>query len=417
MKIEHLLSEQHRNMKRSEIRELLKLTQLPGIISFGGGLPDPALFPVRQIREVSDEVLKDDAINALQYGTTEGDAGLKAQLLKRYQKMGFNISENNLMIVTGSQQALDLCGKIFINPGDPIICEAPSYLGSLGAFLSYGADIRDVPLDDSGIDFESMCQRYDQIKIAHQTCKFIYLIPDYQNPSGIHMSLERRKEVIAFAEKNDILIVEDSPYKEFNFEGHYHPSLYEMSNQGQVIHFGTFSKTFMPGFRIAWIIASEEIIDRFVIAKQNTDLCSSPLSQKIIARFMAKGYFDEYLLNVKAEYKKKRDAILHDFEELMPNEVTWNSPNGGLFLFIQLPDPLDSAELFKKAIERGVAYVPGRAFFVNGKGKNFARINFSYSSIEKNREGVKRLSQVIRDELKRSSVYQKSHSRDAIYRV
>lgn len=399
MKIEHLLSEQHRNMKRSEIRELLKLTQLPGIISFGGGLPDPAFFPVEKIREVSDEVLSQDAVNALQYGTTEGDSGLIEQLVSRYRGMGFKISEKNMMIVTGSQQALDLCGKIFVNPDDPVICEAPSYLGSLGAFLSYGADIRDVPLDESGIDYQSMCCAHNQIVEEQKTCKFLYLIPDYQNPSGIHMSLERRKEVIAFAEKNNLLIVEDSPYKEFNFEGHYNPSLFEMSDHGNVIHFGTFSKTFMPGFRIAWIIASEEIIERFVIAKQNTDLCSSPLNQKIIARFMAKGYFDEYLLNVKAEYKKKRDAILKDFADMMPKEVTWNSPNGGLFLFIHLPDKLDAAELFKKAIEGGVAYVPGRAFFVNAKGRNFARINFSYSSIEKNREGVRRLSQVIRNEM------------------
>lgn len=395
MNINELLSEQHKSMQRSEIRELLKLTAIPGMISFGGGLPDPELFPKEQIREVTDEVLREDAVNALQYGTTEGDNALRDVLVERYRKIGFKINRDQMLIVSGSQQALDLTGKIFVNPGDRVICEAPSYLGSLGAFLSYGAEIIDIPINDQGMDFEAFKTAYFELEKKGTLPKYLYLIPDYQNPSGIHMSLERRKEIVEFASEHDLLVVEDSPYKEFNFEGEALPSLFELSKTPNVIHFGTFSKTFMPGFRIGWVIASEEIIDRYVIAKQNTDLCTSPLTQKIACRFLQKGYFDEYLKIVKREYKIKRDEMLKAFEEFMPNQVTWNSPNGGLFLFIRFPEGIDAQELFDKALEKKVSFVPGKAFFVGGKGKSFARINFSYSSIERNREGVRRLAELI----------------------
>ncbi len=403
MDIINLLSEQHRAMKRSEIRELLKLTSEPGMISFGGGLPDPVLFPKERILEVTNEILNEDYINALQYGTTEGDNLLREILTQRYQSLGFMIKKEELVIVSGSQQALDLAGKIFINPRDKIICEAPSYLGSLGAFLSYGADIQDIPLDEEGMSFIELKNCYEKLKKEGNLPKFIYLIPDFQNPSGIHMSYKRRQEIMNYALQEDILVIEDSPYREFNFDSEVIPSLFEMAKGENVIHFGTFSKTFMPGFRIGWVIAKEEIIDRFVIAKQNTDLCSSPLTQKIAARFLQKGYFDEYLQRVKHEYKIKRDCMLRDFKEFMPPEVQWNSPNGGLFLFIQLPNYIDSSELLKTAIKHKISFVPGKAFFVEGKGANFARINFSYSSLEINREGVKRLAQLIKDEIHNKS--------------
>lgn len=399
MEIMHLLSDQHKAMKRSEIRELLKLTSVPGMISFGGGLPDPSLFPIEQIREVTNEVLLEDAVNALQYGTTEGDNGLRDILTKRYQKIGFNVTKEQLTIVSGSQQALDLVAKVFVNPGDKIICEAPSYLGSLGAFLSYGADIVDIPIDNEGMDFTCFKNEYARLKNEGTLPKYLYLIPDYQNPSGIHMSLQRRKDIVQFASDNNLLVIEDSPYKEFNFEGEALPSLFELSKTPNIVHFGTFSKTFMPGLRLGWIIADEKIIDRFVIAKQNTDLCTSPITQKIAAKFLEKGYFDQYLLTIKREYKIKRDEMLKAFAEFMPKEVTWNSPNGGLFLFIRFPESIDAEKLVIKAIERKVSYVPGKAFFVHGKGKTFARINFSYSSVEVNREGVRRLAGLLKEEL------------------
>lgn len=399
MQINHLLAENHQAMKRSEIRELLKLTAVPGMISLGGGLPDPTLFPVQQISDCMQEVLQEEAVSALQYGTTEGDIELREILVERYTKIGFTLKRDELMIVSGSQQALDLAGKIFINPGDKIICEAPSYLGSLGAFLSYGADIIGVEIDSEGMSFTGLKEQYSRLEKEGTLPKFLYLIPDFQNPSGIHMSLKRREEIIGYAKEKGILIIEDSPYREFNFDSTSYPSLYEISDSDNVIHFGTFSKTFMPGMRIGWVIAPENIIDRFVIAKQNTDLCTSPLTQKICARFLKKGYFDEYLRTVKREYKIKRDEILKAFEEYMPAGVSWNSPNGGLFLFIHFPEYINAEELLKKAIQSLVAFVPGKAFFVGGKGQSYARINFSYSSIEQNREGVRRLAALLKEEI------------------
>ncbi|MBN2829102.1 MAG: PLP-dependent aminotransferase family protein [Candidatus Cloacimonetes bacterium] len=399
MKINDLLAENHRSMQRSEIRELLKLTAVPGMISLGGGLPDPQYFPVERIRVAFEEIMETDAVAALQYGTTEGDNVLREELVRRYQALGFRIKLENLVIVSGSQQALDLLGKVFINKCDTILCESPSYLGAIGAFLSYGGELIDIPMDSDGISLEELTSSYEALKQSGRIPKFLYLIPDYQNPSGIHMSLSRRQQILAYAYENDILVVEDSPYREFNFEGERLPSLYEMRGGKDIIHLGTFSKTFMPGLRIGWIIASEEIIDRFVIAKQNTDLCTSPLTQKIAALFLQKGWFDDYLEIVKREYKVKRDEMIKALHEFMPEEVTWFEPNGGLFFFINFPERMNATELLKKAIEKKVAFVPGSAFFPFGKGYNHARINFSYSSIENNRIAVQRLASLIREEM------------------
>jgi 2-aminoadipate transaminase len=399
MSIKELLADNHRAMQRSEIRELLKMTAVPGMISLGGGLPDPRFFPVERLKEAILEVLANDAEAALQYGTTEGDNGLRDELVKRYQKLGFAIKRENLVIVSGSQQALDLLGKVFINPGDKVICESPSYLGAIGAFLSYGGDLIDIAMDADGIKTMDLQTEYSTLSNKGLTPKFLYLIPDYQNPSGIHMSEKRRSEVLKFAEENDLLVVEDSPYREFNFTGERLPSLFELKKGKHIIHLGTFSKTFMPGLRIGWIIAEKEIIDRFVIAKQNTDLCSSPLTQKIAAVFLKRGWFDDYLDIIKREYKVKRDEMIKALHEYMPREVSWFEPNGGLFFFINFPNGMNAVELLQKSIDRMVAFVPGSSFFTKGKGMNHARINFSYSTIEQNREAVKRLAELVREEL------------------
>jgi len=392
-----LLAHTHRAMKRSEIRELLKLTRVPDLISFGGGLPDPTLFPVERIREVTDEVLRASAVTALQYGTTEGDDDLRDQLVERYRRQGFGITREQLVIVTGSQQALDMLGKVFVNPGDIVLCGAPTYLGALGAFMSYGAQIEGITLDDEGMSIDELRSRFAALEAAGQRPKFLYTVPDFQNPSGIHMSLNRRREIVRFAAEKQLLLVEDSPYREFNFSGEELPSLYEMTPDDNVIHLGTFSKTFMPGLRIGWIIASPEVIDRFVIAKQNVDLCSPSLTQMLTARFLVKGYFDDYLQVVKHEYGKKKTAMVQAFERHMPQGVRWNDPQGGLFLFLTFPRGIDSTELFPAAVQHGVSYVPGRAFFADGRGDRYARINFSYSSVERNEEGVRRLAAVIRE--------------------
>ncbi|MFA8433833.1 MAG: PLP-dependent aminotransferase family protein [Marinifilaceae bacterium] len=394
--LEEILSDSAKGMKRSAIRELLKLTQRPEIISFAGGLPAPNTFPIDELKAITNEVLDEDGASALQYGSTEGDPKLRSILTERYKKQGLNITEDNLSILTSSQQGLDLVAKIFINRGDKIICGLPSYLGGLGAFTSYGAQPVGIKFDEYGMRSDLLEKKLAELKAANDMPKFIYIIPDFQNPAGVTMPEFRRLEIIEIAKKYDVLILEDSPYRELRFEGEPQRMIYELDNSGHVIALGTFSKIFVPGFRVGWVIAHEAIIDKFVKAKQNTDLCTAPFVQKIAAKYLEKGLFDKNLEDIIKMYHEKRDIMLQAFDEYMPEGVTWTRPEGGLFLFLSLPENLDAEDLFKIAIEKNVAVVLGTVFHCDGSGKNTMRLNFSYMDEEKNREGVKRLAESIR---------------------
>lgn len=394
--LNEILSDSSKGMKRSAIRELLKLTQRPEIISFAGGLPAPNSFPIEELKEISAEVLDQDGAAALQYGTTEGDSLLRKVLTKRYQEQGLNITTDNLVVLTSSQQGLDLVAKIFINRGDKIICGLPSYLGGLGAFTSYGADPVGIKFDEYGMRADLLEAKLAELKAANDMPKFIYIIPDFQNPAGVTMPEFRRIEILEIAKEYDVLIVEDSPYRELRFDGEPQRMLYDLDNSGHVIALGTFSKIFVPGFRIGWVIADENIIDRFVIAKQNTDLCTAPFVQKIAARYIEKGLFDSNLKNIIKMYHRKRDIMLEAFEQFMPEGVSWTHPEGGLFLFLKLPEDMDAEDLFKIAIKKNVAFVLGSVFHCDGSGKNTIRMNFSYVDEDQNREGVKRLAESIK---------------------
>jgi 2-aminoadipate transaminase len=385
-----------KGMKRSAIRELLKLTQRSDIISFAGGLPSPDSFPIDQLKEISCEVLDTEGAQALQYGATEGDARLREILVERYQNEGLKLSLNNLVITTASQQALDLIPKIFINPSDKIICGLPSYLGGLSAFSTYGAQMVGIKLDDKGMRADLLEQELEKMKANGEKPKFIYIIPDFQNPAGITMPESRRLEIIELARRFDVLIVEDSPYRELRFDGEPQRTMYELDGTGHVILLGTMSKIFVPGFRIGWVVAHEDIIDKIVMAKQATDLCTAPFVQKIAAKYIDKGYFDENLKNIIDSYRIKRDSMLEAFRKYMPEGVSWTEPEGGLFLFLTLPEGMKSEDLFKIAIEQKVAFVLGHVFHCDGSGQNTMRLNFSFMSEEKNDEGVKRLADAIR---------------------
>lgn len=394
--LNNIFSTTAKNMKRSAIRELLKLTQRNDIISFAGGLPSPESFPIEQLKEISCEVLDKEGAQALQYGATEGDTKLREILVERYRKEGLNITVNNLMITTASQQALDLIPKIFINPGDKIICGLPSYLGGLSAFSTYGAVMVGIKLDDKGMRADLLEEELASMKAKGEKPKFIYIIPDFQNPAGITMPESRRVEIIEIARKYDVLIVEDSPYRELRFDGQAQRTMFELEGTGQVILLGTMSKIFVPGFRIGWVVAHEAILDKLVMAKQATDLCTSSFVQKIAAKYYEKGYFDENLQKIIDAYRIKRDAMLDAFRKYMPDGVTWTEPEGGLFLFVTLPEHMDAEDLFKIAIEQKVAFVLGKVFHCDGSGKNTMRLNFSFMSKELNDEGVKRLADAIR---------------------
>ena len=397
--VKRFLSASGKGMKRSAIREILKHLQKPGMISFAGGLPAPETFPVADLKEIVLEVLEKYGADALQYGTTEGDAGLRKVLVERHNKQGLNISIDNLIITTGSQQALDLIARIFIDPGDYVLCGLPSYLGGLNAFTAYGVKLKGITLDSDGMKPDELEETIIHLKELGKKIKFIYVIPDFQNPAGITLPESRRIRIIEIAEKYDLLIVEDSPYREVRFSGEPQRMMYQLDKTGRVITLSTFSKILSPGFRVGWVIGHPEILDKIAMAKQTADLCTSSFVQKIIARYIEKGLLEKNLEKTIALYSERRDFMIKCFRDYMPEKVTWTEPEGGLFLFVTLPPQIDADDIFRKAIERNVAFVSGSSFFCNDSGRNTMRINFSFSNPAEIKEGVKRLSEVIRKEL------------------
>lgn len=397
--VNEVLSITSQGRKRSAIRELLKLTQRPEIISFAGGLPSPESFPVAELKEVMNEVMDNEAAYALQYGTTEGDPLLKEMIVQHYRQYGIEVLLDNILITTASQQGLDLVSKVFINRGDKIIAELPSYLGGLGAFISYGAEVLGVPIDEEGMKVDKLEELLEDLKSKGEKPKFIYIVPDFQNPAGITTPNHRRVKILELAKKYDVLILEDSPYRELRFEGEHQDTFYSLDGTGHVILLGTFSKIFAPGFRIGWVLAHEKIIEHLVTAKQSTDLCTSPFTQRIAARFIEKGYLTESIKRIINLYREKRDIMLQAFETHMVEGVEWTKPQGGLFLFLKMHEHLDAEKLLARAIEKNVAFVAGSNFYCNGQGKNTARINFSFATKEDNVEGVKRIAKVIEEAL------------------
>ncbi len=390
--IQNILSDNAKSMRRSAIRDLLSVANRPEVISFAGGFPNPSTFPVEDLKEIMQEVLEEDSTSALQYGPTEGNAKFREILAERYKAQGLNITKNNILITTSSQQAIDLTSRIFISPGDTLVCGLPSYLGALQSFWSYQARPIGVRKDE---EIEAVVK---SLIDSGNKPKFIYTIPDFQNPSGVTMNIEQRRMVLDVAERYDLLVIEDSPYREIRFEGEHQPLLYSMNNE-RVMLFGTLSKTVLPGFRIGWIIAPEQIIDRLVVAKQSSDLCAPVFDQAVAARYYEKGLFDKNLAKTVELYRGKRDHMLACFEKYMPEGVTWTRPEGGLFLFVKLPEGYDSKELFNEAIKENVAFVIGEAFHCDGSGKNTMRINFSFMDEEMTEEGVKRLAKAIKNML------------------
>ncbi len=397
--LQSLFSDMANNSKRSAIREILKLTQQPDIISFAGGLPAPESFPIDDLKEIVNKVLYEDGAAALQYDATEGVKELRETLVKKYQDEGVDCALENLIITTASQQGLDLLGRVFLNPGDKVICGLPSYLGGISAFQTYGAIMEGVLLDEYGMRSDLLEAKLEELKTKGEKPKFIYIIPDFQNPAGITMPEWRRLQIIALAIKYDVLIVEDSPYREIRFEGEHQPLMYKLDNSGQVITLGTFSKIVAPGFRIGWVLAHPAINEKLITSKQSADLCTATFVQKIAAKYLKSNRFEINLKYTIDLYRLRRNIMLEGLRENMPEGVSWTKPEGGLFLFVTLPTYMDAEKLFFKAIEKKVAFVVGTVFFSDGTGKNTLRMNFSFVNESQNREGVKRLAEVIKEEM------------------
>lgn len=389
-----------RVMSRSLIRELLKLTRRRNLISFAGGLPDPRTFPVAELKTITAQVLDREPNLALQYGPTEGDARLRDELVKWMAKDGIQATREQVLITIGSQQGLDLVGRVFCDPGDVVIVERPSYMAALQVFRSYRVDMVGVPQDDDGLRPELLQRTLTDLARAGKRPKFIYVVPDFQNPSGVTMSEGRRARVLELAREFRLLVVEDSPYRELRFEGRAPPPLAALDRDGRVIYLSTFSKTLCPGLRIAWMTARDEIIQQLVTAKQGMDLCCPAFTQAIAAEFCAQGHISSRIPQITALYRRKRDVMLAALDREMPEGVSWTHPQGGLFLWVRLPEAMDTEQLLVPAVEEeGIAYVVGSGFHADGGGKHTMRLNFSFPAEADIEEGIRRLAALVRRRL------------------
>jgi len=379
-------------MQSSVIRELLKVTMTPGMISFAGGLPAPDAFPLRDFQDACQWILAHDAEQALQYGPTEGLPQLQDYLIETMAKYEIPAVRGNILLTNGSQQALDFIGRVFIDEDDTIITEEPTYLGAIQAWDPYGPRYVTVPLDDDGM-------RMDLLEKALQEnpgAKFIYVLPNFHNPAGTTLTLERRRRLVELAAEHRLFIVEDDPYGELRFEGQDVTPIYAMHKEN-TIYLSTFSKTLAPGLRLGWIVAPERVMARMVQAKQGTDLHTSTLVQYLAYDICQRGLIRAHVKRVRALYRERRDAMLQAMASAFPPGVTWTRPQGGLFLWVRMPEQIDAEELLKIAIEEKVAFVPGRAFYPGGKGGRCCmRLNFSYSPPEVIEEGIQRLAKAIK---------------------
>jgi 2-aminoadipate transaminase len=392
-------------LHRSEIREILKLTRVPDTISFGGGLPDPQIFPYKAVEEASVRAIQERGNLALQYSPTEGEPFFKEQIVDYCKRHGESVNEEELLVVSSSQQALDLLAKILIDVNDPVIVERPCYVGTLQAFRAFGADIQGVDMDQDGIIPDKLERMINELIGDDRKPKFLYVIPDFQNPSGINLSLERRKELLRIATKYDLLIVEDSPYRELKYEGELIKSLYSLDTDQRVIQMKTFSKVFSPGFRIGWVAAPLPVIERMVMAKQGTDLCTSAYTSLIAAYLMKDGMLEKQIEIAKKLYARKAKVMLDAFEQYMPklDGLWWSKPDGGMFLWLHLPEYMDTVEMIDEAIKLKVAYVVGTCFYTDGSGRNEMRLNYSYPTEEQIGVGMERISQLVKKRVRTKS--------------
>ncbi|MFZ2097773.1 MAG: PLP-dependent aminotransferase family protein [Anaerolineales bacterium] len=400
---EYRFAQRTQLMASSTIRELLKLTEEPDMISFAGGLPALDVFPIEEFRQACDKVLRDHGAQALQYGTTEGFLPLREMIARHTSRYGIEINVDNILVTTGSQQALDLIGKIFINPGDRILVESPTYLGALQAWNAYGAEYITLPVDQHGMIA-------DALEEALRTGpKFIYVLPNFQNPTGTTLNLERRLKLVELADHYGVPLIEDDPYGQLRYEGEHIPSIVVLDGQmrenhgncyhGNVIYISTFSKILAPGLRLAWMIAPPEVIHKLVQAKQGADLHTATFNQMAAYEVSRGGFLDRHIKLIRQVYRERRDNMLSSMEHYFPSDIHWTHPDGGLFLWTTLPANLDAEDLLRAALESKVAFVPGKPFHPHGSGYNTMRLNFSNAKPENITEGIHRLGDVIREHI------------------
>ena len=389
-----MFSEDVGSFFRSPVREIFKRVDLNSIYSFAGGYPSADTFPLEEIRRTMSEVVAKYGGQAFQYGATQGVMPLREAVAERY-----GVPVDRVQITSSSQQGIDVCTRVLVDPGDVILTSSPSYLGALQSFRSYRADIRGVAhIDDIDSFRDAYVRVIEQALSEGKRIKFLYMIPDFQNPSGESLTLEERKMLVGLARRYGFLIVEDSPYRELRYEGEHIPTMYSI-DPDIVILLGSFSKIFAPGFRLGWAIAHPEILDKIYVCKQSLDLCPPVFDQYVAAEFLRSGSLDSNLSGSIELYKGKRDLLLSLLEKHMPAGVRWTHPEGGLFLFLTMPEGFDAVKFYDTALDAGVAYVAGEFFHPDGSGKNTMRMNFSFMTEEKITEGVQLLARLLRAEV------------------
>lgn len=390
--MEHKYAKRISQMKASEIRELLKLTEKPEVISFAGGLPAPELFPVEEIKWVNDYVLTHSGTQALQYSTTEGFQPLRKWIADRMNaQLGTSFCDENIMITHGSQQALDLSGKVFLDEGDVVLCESPTYLAAISAFKAYGCEFVEIETDAEGMiisDLEKALQ-------THPSSKLIYVIPNFQNPTGRTWSLERRRQLADISAKYNVAVIEDNPYGELRYEGDFLPSVKSFDHSGNIVYTGTFSKIFCPGYRIGWVAGEKDVIRKYVLVKQGADLQCNTMAQMIIMAYLENYDIDAHISKIREVYRKRRDIAVSTIQKYFPEDIKYTVPEGGLFLWLELNEKINTTELLEKCLEYNVAFVPGASFFPNSQRLNTLRINYSNMQDDKIAEGIARIGDVI----------------------
>lgn len=385
------------NVKPSPIRALLKYTKTPGVISFAGGNPDPAVFPVAEFSEAAG-ILTSDGKNVLQYGATQGYDPLKQYISKwMAARMGRETKPDEMLITTGSQEGMDLLCSVLLNEGDTIIVEGPTYPGALHAMRNRGARFLSVPCDKDGLCVDLLPGIIEQGRKDGHNIKFIYTIVNFQNPSGATLSADRRAKLLDIAEKYDLIVFEDDPYGHLRYNGEHVPTIFSMDKQGRVVYACSFSKILAPGTRVAWIVGAPEIIQKMVMIKQGTNLCTSVVAQALVYEYCRLGHLDGFLPKIIAHYGKKRDAMDKAFKKHLPSNTVYHTPDGGFFFWLQVPG-VDSTKLFMKAIEKGVAFVTGPSFYAEeGKGIDYMRTCFTFCQPDEIEEGAKRLAAAIKE--------------------
>ena len=387
-----MYSERMGNVKSSAIRDILKLMARPGMISFAGGLPAPELFPVKELALCADAVLKKYGAAALQYSVTEGILPLREKIAKMLDPGKERLTADNVIITHGSQQALDLLSKVFIDNGSPVITENPTYLGALQSFQLFQAKVSAIPSDGGGINTSLLRDR-----LKKEKPRFVYLMPNFQNPTGLSYPLERRQELAALAREYDVIIIEDDPYSALRFEGERMPSLFSLAKGGNVVYLSSFSKTIAPGLRVAYVAGAADLLTKLVIAKQGTDLQTNTLGQYIVNEYLESGHYQKHLDRVTQTYRERRDVMLAALESHFPKSVSWNKPSGGMFFWVRLPDGSDAGAVLNKCIEHNVAFVPGTEFYPDGSGKNTMRLNFTNATSADIEQGIKRIGEVLKE--------------------